>query len=193
MKRIAVYCASSSKVDKHYFIHTEQLAAELVKQNMEVVYGGGAVGLMGVLADTIIKHNGKITGVIPHFMNDLEWAHPGLSDLIFVDTMHERKRIMLENTDGIIALPGGSGTLEELLEAITMKRLGLYTKPIVILNSNNYYAPLQEMFEKCIRENFMDEKHRSMWNFIDKPQDVITALNYSSGWSSDAINFAVVK
>jgi len=193
MKRITVYCASSSKVDKQYFKDTEQLARLLVETDIEVVYGGGAVGLMGKLADTILERNGRITGVIPYFMSDREWAHTGLSELYYVNTMHERKLKMLENTDGLIALPGGTGTLEELLEAITLKRLGLYTKPIVILNTNNYYDPLKKMFEKCIRENFMNDKHRLMWKFVDTPEDVVTALNKAPSWDSNAIDYAVVK
>ncbi len=193
MKRIAVYCASSSKIDTRYFSDAGRLANSLVEFGAEVVYGGGAVGLMGKLADTVIRRGGKITGVMPHFMKDLEWAHPGLTDIVFVETMHERKHKMLEKTDGLIALPGGTGTLEELLEAITWKRLGLYTKPIVILNSNNYYDPLKEMLERCISENFMNEKHREMWEFVDDPKNVIEAIENAPLWDSKAIEYAVVK
>ena len=193
MKRIAVYCASSSKINGRYFADTEKLAVNLVDYGAEIVYGGGAVGLMGKIADTVLQHGGKITGVMPHFMKDLEWAHPGLTDIVFVETMHERKHKMLENTDGLIALPGGTGTLEELLEAITWKRLGLYTKPIVILNSNNYYGPLEEMLERCIDENFMNDKHREMWRFVTDPDAVIDALKNAPAWNSQAIEFAVVR
>lgn len=193
MKQIAVYCASSSKIDERYFQDTERLAILLVKYGAEIVYGGGAVGLMGKLADTVLEYGGKITGVIPHFMNNLEWAHTGLTDLVFVDTMHERKQKMLENADGLIALPGGTGTLEELLEAITLKRLGLYTRPIVILNTNNYYDPLQEMLKKCIKENFMNDKHNDIWRFVRTPQEVIHALKTMPKWDRRAIEFAVVK
>ncbi len=193
MKRIVVYCASSSRVNEQYFMYTGLLSEFLVKNNYEVVYGGGAVGLMGKLADTVLEHGGTITGVIPYFMSDREWAHTGLSKLLYVNTMHERKHKMLENTDGLIALPGGTGTLEELLEAITLKRLGLYTKPIVILNTNNYYDPLKKMFEKCMHENFMNDKHRLMWKFVDTPEEVVTALNEVPSWDSNAIDYAVVK
>lgn len=193
MKRIAVYCASSSKIDSRYFTDAGRLAHALVDYGAEVVYGGGAVGLMGRIADTVIERGGTITGVMPHFMNNLEWAHPGLTDIIFVETMHERKYKMLENTDGLIALPGGTGTLEELLEAITWKRLGLYTKPIIILNTNNYYDPLKEMLERCIRENFMNDKHREMWRFVNDPDAVIDALKNAPVWNSQAIEFAVVR
>ena len=132
--RICVYCSSSAKIDKSYFKATEKLAKEFVKNNVEVVFGGGATGLMGKLADTIIENKGKIKGIMPRFMNEVEWAHKKVEDFELTDTMHERKAKFLQNIDGLVALPGGSGTLEELLEAITLKRLGQFTKPIVILN-----------------------------------------------------------
>ena len=157
--KICVYCASSAKIDKIYFDATEKLAKIFVKNNIEVIYGGGAVGLMGKLADTIIENGGKIKGIMPKFMNDIEWAHKKVTDFEFTETMHERKSRFLEGVDGLVALPGGSGTLEELLEAITLKRLGQFTKPIVILNTNEFYNPLKEMFEKCVSEYFLTEKH----------------------------------
>jgi len=193
MKRIAVYCASSSKIREQYFRETEKLAILLVQNNYEVVCGGGSVGLMGILADTILRNGGRISGVIPHFMNALEWGHKGLTDLVVVNTMHERKQAMLENTDGLIALPGGTGTLEELLEAITLKRLGLYTKPIVILNTDGFYDPLQEMLNKCISENFMNGRHSDMWRFVKTPAEVIDILNAMPVWDKNAIEFAVVS
>ena len=112
--RICVYCASSAKINNLYFEATEMLAKEFVKNNVEVVYGGGAIGLMGKLADTIIENGGKIKGIIPKFMNELDWAHKKVADLEITDTIHERKAKYLENIDGIIALPGGSGTPQHL-------------------------------------------------------------------------------
>ena len=104
--------------------------------------------------------------------------------------MQERKARYLEGIDGLVALPGGSGTLEELLEAITLKRLGLFTKPIVILNTNGYYEPLKAMLEKCVSENFMHPEHLKMWTFVDEPEDVIPALENAPDWSKEAIKFA---
>ena len=193
IKKVCVYCASSAKVDKSYFEATEELAIELIKENIEVIYGGGAIGLMGKLADTIIENNGKIKGIMPEFMNEVEWAHKGVSDFEFTETMHERKSKFLEGIDGLVTLPGGSGTLEELLEAITLKRLGQYTKPIIILNTNGFYDPLKDMLNKCVNENFMNEKHIEMWTFIDKPNQVINALKNASDWDKNAINFATNK
>lgn len=191
--KICVYCASSSKIDKSYFRETEKLAKEFVANNIEVVYGGGANGLMGQLADTILEHGGKIKGIMPKFMKEVEWAHKRVTDFEFTETMHDRKAKFLEDIDGLVALPGGSGTLEELLEAITLKRLGLFTKPIVILNTNGFYNPLKEMLERCISQNFMDEKHMEMWAFVSESEQVISAIKDSKKWSADAINFATNK
>ena len=193
IKRVCVYCASSAQIDKAYFEATQQLAAELVANQIEVVYGGGGIGLMGQLADTIIEKGGRITGIMPNFMRDVEWAHQHVSEFIFTETMHERKQKFLEGIDGLITLAGGSGTLEELFEAITLKRLGLFTKPIVILNTRNFYAPLQAMLESCIDENFMAPQHRAMWTFVDEPEQVINALQNAPDWTSEAIQFATLR
>jgi uncharacterized protein (TIGR00730 family) len=191
--RICVYCASSAKIDQAYFEATEKLAIDFVKNNIDVVYGGGASGLMGKLADTIIEHGGNIKGIMPKFMNEVEWAHKKVVDLEFTETMHERKAKFLVDIDGLVTLPGGSGTLEELLEAITLKRLGLFTKPIVILNTNGYYYPLKLMLEKSVEENFMITRHLEMWTFVDHPEDVIPALHSAPSWDKDAINFAAIR
>ncbi len=193
MKRICVYCASSSKIDKSYFDAAERLAVQLVSHDVTVVYGGGAAGLMGRIADTVIEHGGHVVGVIPKFMTEVEWQHKEVEEIHVVSDMHERKKMLLEGTDAVIALPGGSGTFEELLEAISLKRLGLYTKPIIILNTNNYYAPLIELLEKSIKEKFMSEAHRDMWTVVSDPDKIMTAIGNSPEWSSDAISFAAVK
>ena len=191
--KICVYCASSAKVDKAYFEAAERLATAFAKANTEVVYGGGAAGLMGALADTMLKHGGKIKGILPKFMVDVEWEHKGVSDMVLTDTMHERKAGFLEGVDALAALPGGSGTLEELLEAITLKRLGQFTKPIVILNTNGYYNPLLEMFEKAVKENFMKDIHLEMWKVVNEPEEVLDAIKNSKPWDKGAINFAAVR
>lgn len=188
---VCVYCASSATIDKTYFDATEKLAHEFVKHGISVVYGGGAQGLMGKIADTILENGGTIRGIMPRFMNDVEWAHKGVTDFIFTETMHERKSKFLEGIDALVTLPGGSGTLEELLEAITLKRLGLFTKPIIILNTNGYYNPLCQMLEKSVTENFMHEKHLGMWTFVDDPMEVIDAISNATLWDKDAIGFAI--
>ncbi|MBU6219290.1 MAG: TIGR00730 family Rossman fold protein [Bacteroidetes bacterium] len=190
--RICVYCASSSKIDQAYFDATERLSKILVKSDVEVVYGGGGHGLMGKLADTVLAEGGKIKGIMPQFMNEVEWAHKKVTDMEFTATMHERKSKFLENTDALIALPGGTGTLEELLEAITLKRLGQFTKPIIILNTNGYYDPLQMMLQRCVSENFLRPIHAEMWTFVQQPEEIMSAINQSMQWDENAISFAAI-
>lgn len=191
--KICVYCASSAKIDKSYFQATERLAKDFVAKNITVVYGGGATGLMGQLADTIIEEGGKIKGIMPTFMRAVEWNHPKVVDMEYTETMSERKAKFLIGIDGVVALPGGSGTLEELFEVITLKRLGKFTQPIVILNTGGYYDPLREILEKSVSEKFMHPEHLKMWKFVKEPEEVIPAIMNSEKWGEDAINFAANK
>ena len=189
MKRITVYCASSANIKKVYFDAAEKLGALLVKNNCEIIFGGGSSGLMGKLADAVLDNDGKITGIMPHFMNEVEWGHKNVTEFIYTDTMAERKNKLIENSDGVIALPGGCGTLEELLEVITLKRLGLFSKPIIILNTANYYDPLKQMLEHSIEENFMQTQHLDMWQFVDEPEQVIENLLREHVWLGGALKF----
>ncbi len=189
MKRITVYCASSPEINKVYFDATEKLGELFVKNNCEVVFGGGSKGLMGKLADAVLANNGKITGIMPQFMNEVEWGHKGVTDFVYTETMAQRKEKLIEKSDGIVALPGGCGTLEELLEVITFKRLGLFSKPIIILNTNNFYDPLKSMLERCVDENFMQAHHLEMWQFVDEPEQVIDCLSEEHVWKGGAIKF----
>lgn len=176
VKRVCVYCASSPHIDRRYFEETRALSRLLVQAGIEVVYGGGAKGLMGCLADSIMEYGGKIKGIMPKFMNEVEWAHKSVEDMEFTESMHERKARFLEEVDALIALPGGSGTLEELLESITFKRLGLFHGPIAILNTNDYYAPLKVMLERSIAEGFMKAEHEKLWVFVNHPQEILDVL-----------------
>ena len=130
----------------------------------------------------MLERGGKITGVMPNFMKAVEWDHKGVKDFHFTDTMHQRKQRFLDLADGLITLPGGCGTFEELLEAITLKRLGIYNNPIVILNTEGYYNPLIDMLERSIGEKFLQEKHREMWAFVNEPEEVIPALRNAKPW-----------
>ncbi|HEX3758238.1 MAG TPA: TIGR00730 family Rossman fold protein [Kofleriaceae bacterium] len=185
--RICVYCASSAKIDPAYFDATERLARELVAAGAEIVYGGGSSGLMGRLADTVLDLGGRIKGIMPRFMNEVEWAHRRVTDFELTDTMHERKARFLEGIDGVVALPGGTGTLEELLEAITLKRLGQLTQPIVIVNTRGFYDPLREMLDRCVREQFMHDRHRELWTFVDEPEQVLPAIAGAPSWLTAAL------
>ncbi len=191
--KVCVYCASSTKINTAFFKATEVLAKALVKEQAQVVYGGGGVGLMGQLADTVLAEGGKIKGIMPQFMNEVEWGHKGVSDFVYTETMHERKAKLIDGVDAVIALAGGTGTLEELLEAITLKKLGLFAKPIIILNTNAYYDPLKKMLERCVEERFMGVQHSEMWSFVEHPEEVIPMIKKTDDWSSDAIKFAAVQ
>lgn len=192
MQRICVYCASSSQVNQAYFEAAEQLGIILADNNIELIYGGGHRGLMGRIADTVLSKGGKVTGIIPRFMCEVEWNHKGLTELILVNTMHERKEKLAMMADAVVALPGGCGTMEELLEVITWKRLGIFTKPIIICNTEGYFDPLIEMLNRSVDENFMGEEHRKMWEVVSSPAEVMHAINISVKWDENARNFAAL-
>ncbi len=147
---------------------------------------------MGALADGALSRGGRVTGILPRFMADLEWGHKGLTDLQLVEDLRTRKHRMLTSSQAAIALPGGSGTLEELLEAITLKRLGLYLNPIVLVNTRGFFAPLLAMLERAVEERFMHERHRLMWQVVATPEDVPGALAGAPAWSAEARAFAAV-
>jgi len=191
--KVCVYCASSDQIDQKYFESTKLLAEEFVKENISVVCGGGAKGLMGQLADTIQENDGKIKGIMPLFMKEVEWAHKGITDFVFTETMHERKELLFQDSDAIVALAGGCGTMEELFEVMSLKRLGKLTAPIIILNTDGFYDDLKALLEKMVKEKFMAEQHLDMWSFVNEPKDVIPAIKASKVWSKDAINFATLQ
>jgi uncharacterized protein (TIGR00730 family) len=192
MKNICVYCASSSQVKQSYFDATARLGKLLALSNLSIVYGGGSMGLMGKLADSALEAGGKITGVIPRFMCEVEWNHTQLTELILVETMHERKEKMALMADAVVALPGGCGTLEELLEVITWKRLGIFTKPIVIVNVEGYFDALVTMLNRAVEERFMRLEHGRMWEVVNSPDDVLSAIENSVKWDESARSFAAL-
>jgi hypothetical protein len=149
----------------------------LAGSGIEVVFGGGGIGLMGTLADAILKNGGKITGVIPAFMKKEGWGHNGLTNMIITSDMSKRKNKMFALSDAIVALPGGVGTLEELTEAITLKQLSLFDGPIIILNTLGYYNSLLGFIDHMISSNFMRFEHRSIWEVVNTPEEVIASLN----------------
>ena len=192
MQTICVYCASSTQINPLFFDAANRLGKILAGAGISVVFGGGATGLMGQLADSMLAANGKISGIIPQFMCDENWHHSELSELIVVATMHERKEKMARMADAVIALPGGCGTLEELLEVITWKQLGIFTKPIVIVNTDGYYNALIDMLHRAIDEKFMRDIHRNMWEVVETPEEVLAAIENSTSWDSTARNLAAI-
>ncbi|MGD0965523.1 MAG: TIGR00730 family Rossman fold protein [Candidatus Acidiferrales bacterium] len=193
IRRVCVYCASSEKSDAAYLDAARRVGEILAEHSIVTVYGGGAIGSMGRLAEGVLAKGGKIVGVIPRFMQELEWDHKGLTDLQIVENMRERKHIMLTDSDAAIALPGGSGTLEELMEAISLKRLGIYLNPIVIVNVRGFFDPLLTLLHRCIEERFMDERHATMWQVADGPDDVLGAIRSSAPWTHDSRRFATMR
>ena len=191
--RICVYAASSSQVHPEFLRAADALGATIAKAGHSMVYGGGSTGLMGAVADGALKNGGEVIGILPKFMADLEWGHPGLTDLQLVEDMRERKHRLLSNSDAVIALPGGCGTLEELFEAITLKRLGLYFNPIVLLNTRNYYSALQTFMQQVIDERFMNAEHIAMWSLVDGVEKVIPEIHATPKWREDARDYAVVR
>ena len=157
IKTVCVYCASSSNIERVYFDAAEELASILVERDIITVFGGGSTGLMGCIADKVIALNGEIIGIMPNFMKAIEWDHKGVYNFHFVEDMHARKKKFIDSSDALIALPGGSGTLEELFEAITLKRLELHDLPIYIVNINGFYDPIIAMLERTIDQKFMGE------------------------------------
>lgn len=191
--RVCVYCASSEQVPREYLDAAFQLGQALAEARVTIVYGGGRLGLMGHLAEGSLSRGGHIIGVIPRFMQELEWGHTGVTELHTVEDMRERKHRMLLGSDAVIALPGGCGTLEELMEAITLKRLGLYFNPIVLVNVAGFFDPLLAQFERCIEERFMDARHGEIWQVVRAPEQVLDAIGSAQQWPSNAREFAVVK
>ena len=189
---VCVYCASSTKIPPIYFDAAKELGCLLGERKLRVVNGAGNIGLMCTVSDAALAAGGTVTGVIPHFMVEQDWYHKGLTELIEVETMHERKQLMANLSDAVIALPGGCGTLEELLEIITWKQLGLYLNPIVILNTAGYYDPLLALLEKAVEQNFMRTEHTRMWVVATTPQDAIDALYSAPDWNGSVRKFAAI-
>ena len=192
LKNVLVFCASSESCRPEYHAAAARLGRALARADRVVVYGGGAVGSMGALASAAIEEGGRVVGIQPRFMNELEWTHREIHALELVDDMQERMRQMLEIADAIVALPGGSGTLEELFDALTAKRLGEIVAPVVIVNQGGFFDPLLAQLERCIEERFMDERHRAMWQVVAEPEEVLAALASAPAWSKDALGFATL-
>jgi len=191
-RAVCVYCASSQSSDAEYREAAFKLGVVLAERGLGIVYGGGARGSMGALADGALSKGGQVVGILPRFMADLEWGHRGLSELQLVEDMRMRKHMMLARSQAAIALPGGCGTLEELLEAITLKRLGLYLNPIVMVNTRAYFDPLIELLSRAIAERFMDARHACMWEVVAQPEEVPEALSRAPVWSAGSRAFAAL-
>jgi hypothetical protein len=175
--KVCIFAASSSRVDEKYRVAASALGSRLAASGIEVVYGGGGIGLMGTLADSVLACGGRITGVIPSFMKQEGWGHDTLTEMIVTTDMSERKKTMFALSDAVVALPGGVGTLEELTEAITLKQLSLFDGPIIILNTSGYYDTFLAFIDHMVKSNFMRFEHKGIWEVVNTPDEVITAIN----------------
>ena len=192
IKNVCVYSASSTKIAPVYFAAAEELGRLLAMRSINLINGAGSIGLMAATSNAALSAGGTVTGVIPRFMVEQNWHHSGLTRLVETETMHERKQLMTEMSDGVIALPGGCGTMEELLEIITWKQLGLYLKPIVILNINGFYDPLLEMLQRAIDGHFMRPEHGTIWQVATSPQEAIDLLYTTPWWDKNVRKIAAI-
>tara|TARA_B100001250_G_scaffold138345_1_gene118424 strand:- start:990 stop:1571 length:582 start_codon:yes stop_codon:yes gene_type:complete len=174
---ISVFCGSRIGYHKSYFEAGRQLGKSLGRAGIRIIYGGGSQGIMGTLADAALEAGGEVVGVIPRFMVDREWAHPGISKLHIVDSLHQRKEIMLQASQYLIALPGGFGTLEELTEVVSWAQLNLHHKQIFLANISNFYDKLLSFLDDCVKQGFTDTHHRQLLTCIAGVDELISTLS----------------
>lgn len=176
MKRICVYCGSNPGKSAEFLASARTLAGELVQRDIGLVYGGASVGLMGEIADTVLAGGGEVIGVIPQALVDKEVSHAGLTELKIVNSMHERKEIMADLSDGFIALPGGLGTIEEIFEVLTWAQLGFHHKPCALLNVKGYYNQLTQFLNHAAAEGFIADTHREMLLVGEHPHSLLEVM-----------------
>jgi uncharacterized protein (TIGR00730 family) len=192
LSKVCIFCASSSKVDEKYLEAARTTGKILANQGIKVVYGGGSIGLMGALASSVLENKGEIIGIIPKFMMQLEWGNTNITEMIIVESMAERKNKFIDNVDAVIAMPGGTGTLEELTETISLKKLGLFTKPIIILNIEGFYNHLLLFFDQMIRDNFIRTEHKQLFSVATFPDEIIDLIDKAIIWDKSAIKLAAL-
>jgi uncharacterized protein (TIGR00730 family) len=192
IKTVTIYGASSSKVNGKYIEAAFELGKLLAARNITCINGGGNNGLMAAVTDAIVQSGGKVIGIIPRFMVDEGWAHGTLTELIITKDMHTRKQMMAQKSDACIALPGGIGTMEELLEIMTWKQLGLYNKPLAILNISGYYDDLLNMLERSQRESFMHHSHSEIGSVVDTPENAIKVIFEEEQWHTNPRSVAAL-
>ncbi len=177
IRSLCVYCGSSGAVAAQYRDAARELGARLAKAGIEVVYGGGRVGLMGLLADAALGAAGKVTGIIPSHIRDAEMAHHGVTELVVVDSMHERKRLMAERADAFAILPGGIGTLDETFEIVSWKQLRLHDKPILLVDIGGYWAPLRTLLDHIVAHGFARPETRGLLQIVPSVAGLMAMLS----------------
>ena len=181
MKKVCVFTGAASGINKLYKDAAYQMGQMLASRGLGLVYGGGKLGLMGAVADGMLAANGKVTGIIPKFLDNVEVGHQGVTDLHIIDSMHERKAMMYDAADAFIILPGGLGTLDETMEIITWRQLGLHQKPIIIVNLNGYWDPMLIMFQNIIDQGFMHHGHTGHFDQVEDLDSLMDKLDFLSG------------
>lgn len=175
-RRVCVFAASSGRIPARYTQAARDLGRRLAASGATVVFGGGSQGCMGALADGALGVGGPVVGIMPVFMREREWAHPGVTDWVWTEDLSERQREMLRGTDALVTLPGGCGTLEEVAEVLTLKRMGLFHGPVILLNQDGFWDPLVAWLERCIAEGFMEPAHRHLWTVVPDVPGVLASL-----------------
>ncbi|MBK8557508.1 MAG: TIGR00730 family Rossman fold protein [Lewinellaceae bacterium] len=176
MQSIAVFCGANKGNKPVYAEQAALLGKILAERNIRVLFGGGSVGLMGVLADAVLAHGGPITGVITQQLNGLELGHPGIKDMIIVESMAERRTLLIKGTDGVITLPGGYGSMDEHFEALTLAQLHQYHKPVGLLNVEGYYDPMLQMLDNMVENGFLREQNRKFCLSADRVETLIDQM-----------------
>jgi uncharacterized protein (TIGR00730 family) len=176
-RSVCVFCGSAPGARPSYSRAAEDLGAAFARTGITLVYGGGRLGLMGIVADATLKAGGRVIGVIPRMLIERELAHPSLTRQHVVDTMHERKTLMADMSDGFVGLPGGMGTFDELVEIVTWAQLGLHAKPVILANIENYFAPMYAMLDYAVQEKFVTAESRARWRNAESVADVMRILS----------------
>jgi uncharacterized protein (TIGR00730 family) len=176
IKSVCVYCGSSNRVDARFLDAATELGRLMGQAGLKLIYGGGRVGLMGRVADGVLQAGGEVLGIIPGHLHAREVAHPGVTELMVVDTMHERKQLMAEKADAFVVLPGGYGTLDEMFEIITWRQLGLHDKPLVLADLFGYWAPLAQLLDTIIDTGFAQPECRNLYHTVTSVADILPAL-----------------
>ena len=189
---IAVYCASSNKIRSSFVEAAESLGEDIARRGMRLIYGDGGIGLMAAVARGALRASGEVVGVIPQFMVDQGWNNPDSTETIVTETMHERKAKICEVSDAMVALPGGIGTFEELLECLTWKQLGLHNNPVVILNTDGYYDKLLACIDLMVEEQMMRPIHKEMYVVVSEPEQVLEAIKNAPSWDSSTRRLASI-
>ena len=192
VRSIAVYCASSNKVRASFIAAAERLGELMATKGKRLVYGDGGIGLMAAVARGALNAGGKVVGVIPQFMVDQGWNNPNSTKTIVTQTMHERKATICEISDAMVALPGGIGTFEELLECLTWKQLGLHHNPVVILNTDGYYDKLLACIDQMVEEQMMRPIHKDMYVVVSEPEEVLPAIENAPAWDPSTRRLASI-